>query len=418
MVKTNRFLLSFALLPVIAFAQLPLTEVERLARERNPIIVAARHETQAARAEARQWIAPFLPIIDLFGYAGVRDGEARDTGSGVEMLNRSGTGLGASFGWDLYTGGRDATARKLATQYYRDAQLREGVVWLDLLLEVRTEFSVAARVQEEIAAHAAAVESAIEIERAMKERLEAGRVPQSMMMSATAERLKRERELGELKAELVGALARVVACCGAELSGGTVGAWDIKLEAPESLDAALQLAQTHSLEIQLANLEILQQKSRYESAVQSNLPSLKLFANADSVSNPAGDKKSGVTAGVSLSVPLLDGGLRRGARSEYRNKILIVEAHRDHVANQVRAETTATWAQWETSSVSIKAAEAEVVAAGEAMRITLLRFEEGRDTQADVSRVRSELLSAQSSLASAKEYQHKSWSKLKRLIGS
>lgn len=403
--------------PGVVNAQLSLSEAESLARRLNPIMKAADADVMAAKSVALQMLAPFNPMLSLMAYGARRDGTIMEVGLGAEMLADSGYGANATISWNLFSNGQDATSRKLGALEVTSAETRWRTTWQDLLLEVRTEFAEGLRLQEEAEARKAALDSAAEVERQTKERYEVGSVPYASLLSATAERFKKERELARVRAELQGALARVAACCGAEVTGGRFGEWDVPFEPPADLEAALAEAKENSPQLKSIAQEIRHWELKARIVSQSGGPSLSLFASADQISKSHEMRNDGTQFGAVMSWPIFDGGLRRAEVSEANKRVKQKRAEWESAWNWAQAELTAEWAQWKEAPILINAAKAEIEAAEEAYRVTVARYDENRATHAEVIGARAQWVEAIAGLAEANAYKRVAWSRMVRHLG-
>lgn len=414
----KRLTLLLFLLPSWSFAQLALSEAERLARELNPIMAAANADVEAAKARAAKLTSPYRPMVDLMLYGGRTEGIAMDVGSGLEMFRGSGSGMNAMLSWKLFSGGQDATARRIGQSEIARAQARFGIAWLDLQLEVRTEFAEALRLQDEVKAVEAALESANEIERVTRALFEAGKLPEAFVYGAAADRAKFEGLLATTRAELEGAYARIVACCGAELIGGSVGDWDVPMEVPESLEAAVEWAYSHSPEVEVLEREAEELRGRARQVEQSGLPQLTAFAVRDQIfSGTSMDARTGSQVGLTLSFPLIDGSMRRNESAEMKRMGIEADARVAAMKNTLRAEVSAEWAKWTASAALLESANARVAAADEAYRIAKLRYEEGKTIRAELSTALADQQEARVDLAKAHAYRHVSWARLRYVMG-
>ncbi len=404
-------------IPCFSFGQLSLRNAERAAEDSNPMLKAARAGVEAAKAAAGKLLAPFNPMADLRLYGGRRDGTVMNMGFGFEMLEGSGGGGNAMLTWKVFSGGQDRTARAIASSEIAIAESRAGAARLDVLLEVRTEFAEASRMREELQAAEATLESAKELERVTRERFEAGKLPEAFVFGAKADRLKAERIALQVEAERKGAEARLAAAVGvAEIEGG-IGEWDGSLDLPEDFDQALRAAFAESPVIAELQREARAWSQRARFMRQSGLPHVSLVAIGDRIFSGAAMGDSGSQVGLSLTFPVVDGGMRSSEASEAEKKSAEFAALADHSRNRVRAELAAAWAQWAAAPKAIEAAKSQVDSAHEGYRVAKLRYEEGKAIRAEVAQALADLQEARSGLAEAHKYQRVAWARVKRAMG-
>lgn len=397
-----------------AWAQLALSEAERLARDLNPILAVSKADVEAAEAAASGLMAPYRPMLGLMLYGGRRQGMAMDQGFGLEMLDGVGSGGSAMFSWKVYSGGQDRTARELGANAVAMAKSRGGMAWQMLLVEVRLEFAEASKLQDEVEAAAQMVEAAKELERVTVERFEAGKLPEAFVFGARADRLRAEGELAKRKAALDGALARITACCGIEITGGRVGAWDVPSDVPDTLEAAIEKAYAGSPEVAMRVQQAGEWLWMERKAAQSGVPDLRVVAGADRAFAGAGMEDRGTQAGLVLSWPIGDGGMRKAEAAEARKRRTEAESAVAVAKNAIRAEVTAAWAEWVTAPHLLEAARGMVAAADEGYRVAKLRYEEGKAIRAEVSQALADQFEARTLLAEAERYRRAAWSKVVR----
>lgn len=412
----TRISLTLAMLgsAVPTWAQLSLTEAERLARDLNPILAVSKADVEAAEAAAGGLESPFRPMYGLMLYGGRRQGMAMDQGFGLEMLDGVGSGGSAMFSWKLYSSGQDRTARALGANGIAMAKSRAAMAWQMLLVEVRLEFAEAAKLQEEVVAASQMVEAAKELERVTVERFEAGKLPEAFVFGARADRLRAEGELSKSEAALAGALARIAACCGIEVTGGQVGEWNVPMEVPETLEVALEKAYAGSPEVAMRAQQASEWMWMERKANQSGSPDLRLVGAADRAFGGAGMEDRGTQAGLVLSWPIGDGGMRKAEAAEARKRKAEADSAVAFAKNVIRAELTAAWAEWEAAPKVLEASRGMVAATDEGFRVAKLRYEEGKAIRAEVSQALADQFEARTLLANAEQYRRAAWSKVVR----
>ena len=98
----------------------------KLARDRNPDIIAARESYKVARAATRQTRSGYLPSVDIYGSYSSVD---RDTNAAAAAILTAQNGTTTSYGveanWALFSGGGTYAASKQAS--YREAAAQDQV---------------------------------------------------------------------------------------------------------------------------------------------------------------------------------------------------------------------------------------------------------------------------------------------------
>ncbi len=199
------------------------------------------------------------------------------------------------------------------------------------------------------------------------------------------------------------------------LDPNTMGALE---KAPEKLRATdlYSTAQAALPEVQAANLRILGSEKAIEAAKGNFLPQLSLNASysaffSSTRTEPYFDQinatRNGST-GLSLNIPLFQGGLVRHQVSQAEINKHIAENRLAETQNQVRREIEEAVQNFNATLQQWTSAEDQVSAQSEAQRMQEKRFQAGTATTAEYILSRNNLLQAQGNLVSAK-YRHLVW---------
>jgi outer membrane protein len=98
----------------------------KLARDRNPDIIAARESYKVARAATRQTRSGYLPTVDVYGsYASVDRNTSDPAAAILTAQNGTTTSYGIEANWALFSGGGTYAASKQAS--YREAAAQDQV---------------------------------------------------------------------------------------------------------------------------------------------------------------------------------------------------------------------------------------------------------------------------------------------------
>jgi outer membrane protein TolC len=195
-----------------------------------------------------------------------------------------------------------------------------------------------------------------------------------------------------------------------------MGEWDVPLSAPPTLEEALEMGMHMRPEV--ASLEETAKMYRLQAraARQSMGPEMSVLGMADALAANNGSD-SFLKAGLVLSLPLSDGGMRRAEAAEADAQAKAAEAQKEAAMQRIEREIAEAWAEWVAAPHVMAAAEAEVQAAEEGYRVSKIRYEAGKSIQAEVSQALADLVAALGSRAQAREFQHLAWTKLARALG-
>jgi outer membrane protein TolC len=152
-------------------------------------------------------------------------------------------------------------------------------------------------------------------------------------------------------------------------------------------------------------------------ARQSGYPELNLVGYGQGVTTKD-DSDVFYKLGIVLSVPLLDGGLRKAQADEMSALAAQAQQEKALAWMSVSREVTSAWAKWQAAPEVVRASEAEVVAAHEAYRIARLRYQEGKAEQVEVDQAATDLVNAIAAAAEANAFQRIAWANLMRAVGN
>lgn len=403
--------------------KIDLSEAEKIILENHPLIASAKSEIAMAEAKKYMLSAPFLPMLSINGYAFEGKGSMIFP-STVNPVNyaiapdKGSISGNITLMWKLFSGGRENTTANLARTLLSISEYELQETQQELLLRVRTAFAEAAGKYAKWQSSANALQATLELEKITKLMFEEGKIPEAFVLRAQAETAKAKKNEALSKSEYLIAMASLKESMGLQQTIEiTIGEWDHNFNAPEKKESAMDLAvQTRPEARKLKQLqEYANLNTRLSS--QSQLPELSLMAMADWMKTRNMSSENLYKAGLVLSFPLLDGGMRQ---SQIRENKAFEESLRLQVEAlklQIQNEVVSAWYEWEIADSLIGSAEAEVKAAEEAYRISLLRYEEGKTIQVEVTQALADLTQARASINEAYTYKKTAWSKLMRAMG-
>jgi outer membrane protein TolC len=416
-----------ALLALIAFAPLiaqkkglALLTLEAL--RNHPTLAAAQADVDAANARGAQMSAPFNPMLSLNGYAAAGKGESIFTSS-VDPINYSLMGdkesadANAMFMWKVFSDGRASTARRSAIAIAQGKQYDLAAARLDVLRDLRMAFSMSMHAGQNVEAEQGGVAAAQELLDVTQSLYDAGKIPEAFLFRAKADLAKSSRRLALAKSAEDSAMARLKeAAALPQMEMFEMGEWDVPLSAPPTLEEALEMGMHMRPEV--ASLEETAKMYRLQAraARQSMGPEMSVLGMADALAANNGSD-SFLKAGLVLSLPLSDGGMRRAEAAEADAQAKAAEAQKEAAMQRIEREIAEAWAEWVAAPHVMAAAEAEVQAAEEGYRVSKIRYEAGKSIQAEVSQALADLVAALGSRAQAQEFQHLAWTKLARALG-
>jgi outer membrane protein TolC len=412
----------FLALTAAGCASAQLSAYERKALENHPMIKAAEAEADALRAMGSGLAAPFRPMISLTGVGAIGD-DASIFATAFEPRNYllaapDPVGIGSLMAmWTIFSGGRDSTANAISRALAEEGRANIAVARNDVLLMVREAFAEYSVAQEILAARTAGVAAAKELFDVTEQRFAAGSAPEAFVLKARAEEAKAERLRALAEGEMRSKAARLREAAGlAQVEELTPGAWDIELAAPTSLEEALAQAEARP-ELVAAAARVRSLAGRARSVRQSSYPELNIVAMGTGMATDA-ETDVFYKAGLVLSIPIADGGMRRAESNEMAAMAKAAEQELRAARLRVEREVAEAWGLWQASPEAVAAGEAEAVAAQEAYRIARLRYSEGKAPQVEVEQAAADLVEAVSGRAEANAFRRIAWAKLMRAVGN
>jgi outer membrane protein len=326
----------------------------------------------------------------------------------------------------LYAGGRVGAALRIAEEFLASSQFTLQEQTAEIELQVRSAYFRARLAQELVGISQAAAEQATRF--------------------LNTERLRREAgtgsELDVLRAEV--ALANLQPPLVAAVNAAEVATLDLKrlvdlpLDQPLSLTTSLEVPATLAASDSIASLETLSRRASIAAeerqvrireqqvriARGGYLPSVNLQLNYGKQLFPSGifqlngDWRTDFTAGVSVSVPILNGGR---VRAEVAQAQIALEQERLRLLQLregVQVEYERARGERERARSTIVARERTADQARRVYDLTVLRYEQGLASQLEVTDARLALLQARTNLAQAVADFHIANATLARAVGS
>lgn len=395
-----------ALWPSLVGAQssIELPEAIRRAKAHNPVVLAARAELDAARHGIRTARSLGAPRVAANGFlASSKPGGQLRAGPGsmeeAAMAVPPGDTMVANLMLmvPLYTGG--VTAARLASASAEEraalAELVEAEAEATLAVEEAFLAVLLAKRMEEVwRARASAAE---ELRRTTQARFDAGKEIRASVQRATAELADANRRLTTATSERRKALIELQAAVGDGFAEAFEVAGDLPSAQPiSSLSWYIESAKTRRGRV-LAALAAREATDGEIRAARGSLgPQIYAQVMGDASNRPM---MRGGTLGLTLSVPILDGGERRAELA--RAHAMRARADARVAAERIAAEkeVRTAWLDLEVADANAKSAESSVASAAEALETVRLRVEAGKAILLDELDAITVLTEARSELA-------------------
>ncbi|MGM0577891.1 MAG: efflux RND transporter permease subunit [Myxococcota bacterium] len=392
---------------------LTLEQAVEHALEHSPDLEASRADVDRLEGAARSAKAPRWPRLDLDAAGtwseephGLVPGAAGPVQRTDHWLGR--TGVSASY-LLLDFGGVDARVRAALEEVSAGESLlarREQ----EVAFEVARLFLSALAVEDLIGAAEATRESLQAVREATADLMEAGRAARVDALKVEVRVARVESRLSELRAERRTLRAALAATVGWEGEAPPTPAWRDTRDA-DNLDAPRGAPEDRP-DVAARRLRQRAAEDRVEAAKRAWYPEVRVQASYDLLFGPdpqpmfpGGDDaawEDDTVVGLSLTLPLWEGGRRRGDLEQAR-----AAARQARAAS--RAQRLAARRQVETARADLASAKAQVEAnetavrqGREAVRVEKLRYSAGKGVVNDVLDAEAALLEAEAGLRRAR----------------
>lgn len=399
-----------ALAQVKAPEQLNLEGAVSFAFQNSPVLKGSQAEVAAARARRRGAIARTLPQLSLNVFATKANmTNVLQSGMGVEPQalvlaperNYSGTNL--TLMAPLYTGGRLSGFVSSAAANEKAMVAENEDMRAEVALEVREAYTSALYGVELVKAQQARVDAAQAMVQNAEAQVVAGKAIEATVLRAQAELADAKQEATMAENDRKKMLLDLLAAMGADLDSlPTLTEALVYQPVTGTLKDYLDTADERRGAVLAAKERVKAALGQLTSAVGATRPQLYGFAMGDSFApGDAMGKTSGYTAGISLSLPLFDAGMRRSDIAEARAMVDRSRSNETVIELQTSKEVRQAWLDIETADQNYNTAQAALSAAQAAYEVTVLRVQNGKsifleqlDSLAALTKARANLAGA------------------------
>lgn len=389
---------------------LSLDEAQAFALRNSPTIRSARAMAEVAGAEVRMARARSLPQLSAagFGSTGVMSNVLQapaEADPQALVLAPSGRFVDGNLMLmaPLYTGGLLAGLTAAAQANERAAKADTLAMIADVELAVSRLYAMAQYASELVKAQ----EARLAASRAMLQNAQAllatGKGLEAGVRRAEAEVADAQRELTSSQNERRKTILDLLSEMGAPLDREVVLQDALDFVPPrESLEENIRRAFERRGEVLAARERTLAARSQAKSAAAATGPQLYGFAMADAFDpRDMSGRRSGYTVGLTVSVPVFDGGMRRAQISSARAAAERAAAEESRIRLQAEREVRQAWLDIETAAQNYHTAQSAKAAAEASLEVVTLRVGVGKallveqlDAIAAVTRARANLAQA------------------------
>lgn len=401
---------------------LSIEEAVALARKLSPALVAARSEVRAMASEVGVAASALAPQISANGFA--------SSGSYGSILSSS-PGVMPPY-WllapkggladqnimamaPLFTGGRLSSAVSAATWRRRAAEADLDEMDADITLKVRDAY-YRTLVAKQAEAHQGLKLLAVqELLRITKAQFEAGKTIEASVLRVEAEQARAQRSLTSARNDAGKALLELEAAMGVDLRSNPLLTDTLVTTAQsEVLSDFLERSKTQRPRLIAARARVQAAAAEVRSAGAQRSPHLYAQAMADAASR---DMMSGAAIGLTLSIPIFDGGRISHEIGAARAREAKAQADLSDAEIAVESEIRQAWLDLETAQANTASAEGSVKAAQSAYDVVALRVSAGKAILVEQMDALQALTEARADLAQATYELNIAIAKLRRASG-
>ncbi len=388
-----------------------LSDALKLTYERNPDLEAARARLRAVVEQVPQALAGFRPRLFVDGVAETVRGQSE-----LADIDRDTYGASARLLQNLYAGGGTTAAVARAEANVRAERARLYVTEQEVLLQAVAAYTAVVRDREVLRIAINNAERLKQHLAATRDRFEVGEVARTDVAQARARYARGLADVESARADLASSITEYRRVVGQE-PGELVS--EPALEAlPASLEEAYTLADKHPL-IEAARYQLTAARQAVLEARAGLLPTVDLEGRLSYTEDPTSviDWQREARLGVSVSIPLYQGGAAYARVREARQTVTRFQRELDSAVRQVQKQVGEAWERLMAAAELIRAFEAQV----DANKIALEGVQEenlvGTRTVLDVLDAEQELFDSRIGLVRATQAHVQASYQLKSAVG-
>lgn len=402
------FLLWSICLQFLIAETLTLEDCIALAKENNLQLREAKMDIDQARAGVTEANASYYPSLGLS--SGYRYG-----GDFTESKKGSySTGIDARY--TIYKGGSIRAGSKIAQTRVKIAKEGYRQKENEVILSVKQAFFKILQIQEQIALIKNILKRRQDNLTLLKLNYSVGRENEPNVKQAEAS--LKQTEYDYMRAEQNLTLAKIELARLLNLPDEEISIkYEDKYETLPSLDSLSKIAKVVRPEIksQIANREVLaaqinQTKSNY-------FPAISLSSSYGLQGDKFLEQKSSWSAGLGLSLPLIDGFSTKAKVNQATIALKQNELSLEDLRNSIEQEVSEAYANWQLANKNLEVTNKILEAVRAAYQLTKLQYEQGRTSYFFLQQKESELTQAENSYVNAQYNLRSSIAQLEKTIG-
>lgn len=318
----------------------------------------------------------------------------------------------------VYTSGRLEQQVRAASERERAAVLDMRGVQAETTLRIKDAYYRALLGAENVKAAQARVDAAAELVRTTQALFAAGKGLEASVQRVGAEQADAQRTLTAARNTQAKALLDLKAAMGVRLDSD-VTLSDTLAFTPPAGDLTAQLADAGRFRAELLSARARVAAAGHQAgAVRSSQgPQIYGMAMADGLNSHSFGTREGYAVGLVISLPLLDGGLRRSETAQARAQEERAQAEERDLELRIANEVQQAWLDVQTAGENYRTAQAALQAAQAAYDVTVLRVQNAKGLLVEELDALSALTQARGNIAQAL-YDHSfAVARLQRAVG-
>ncbi len=398
-------ILAISMLVTAAMAQeapAPLTEAVavQLALQHQPMIRAAQAEAGMAQAQvgmARSEAALQVSGNGLAVASSMRNNLAVPGVMPQAILqsqDRTSLDLNGMAMLPLYTGGRIESTIRAAQLSAGASQYQVTATRTQVAAEARMRFAEWRQSLAMLTVAQDTVTAQTRNAEVTQQLFDVGKVPRFDVLRAQAALKDAQQQVANAQADVTISRARLAQALGVPATSLALTPADEPV--PTAPANALETALARRPDLLAAQQTIAGAEATVNARKASYKPQIYAVGMVDVIAPADMGQSAGLTVGVVAGIPMLDGGRRKAEVQEARQAVTQVQAMRETLELQVRADVAGAEARVTAAHQNIETATAQVAAAEEAYTVAQARYTGGKGTIV-------ELLDAQRALTEARQ---------------
>ncbi len=380
---------------------LSLDECIAAALKNNPDVRAAADELHAAHARYKQARAKLLPSVRIeSGYERYGNNrrvlQPRETGEAGVFSDQLGR-ADAVLAMPLFSGGRAFNGMRAASHAHKAQEYHAQRQRNELTFAVSRLFYTICNLEKRTLSIQQSIEAMESHQQRVRAMIEAKKAAQVDLLRTNVRLADVRQQMLVVRNQLATHRTQLAAAMVVDI-GARPLATHVPADTPDARSIPDSLYE-HALGARadyLAADELLEaQARRVDIARGAFAPSISAQAGYGIRTDMAGEYEPGGSAGLSLSVPLFEGG-RNGAGLQEKRAMLDAQQNRMHALRlRIATEIETVVLNINAARERIEIARMGIEAAKEGLRIEKIKYEQGKGTISEVLDAQAELLEAQ-----------------------